>query len=432
MKKKPNILFISSHDSGRLFGCYGSRTVNTPAIDKLAAEGVRCSNIFATSSVSSPSKGSMLTGRYPQSNGLMGQCDEPWNWEMNNGEQHLAQLLKPEGYLTLLFRLQNETSGENWRRLGFDEFRAKELSFRSDAVDPQKAFTAVKVAKELTTFFGERAKRPGVQKPFYVQVGFHESMRPYDYGNTKRDTEKGVEVPQRLQDSEEAKSQMASLQGAINQVDKAVEIIMAGLKRCGMDNDTLVIFTSPNGVEMARDKGTLYDSGVEMPLILRWPAGLPAGTTCDALLSGVDVLPTIIDLIEGDTPFNLEGRSFAKNLLGEDSSPVRSEVYGLFTDSRYVRTGELKLIVNLTQTAQCVPPASVSKPDKAPTPIFELYDLSKDSLETDNRADDPSYASFLKELKGKLAAWMQEVNDPLLKKVYPTDYSKRAMSMLLS
>ena len=136
--QKPNILVISAHGCGRNFGCYGAKTVSTPAIDHLASEGALFKNFFGVSCDSSPNQGSLFTGRYPQSNGLMGQCNEPWNWEMNDSEVHLAQLLKLDGYLPILFRLQDETAHANWKRLGFEEHRAKELNPNMENSDPQR------------------------------------------------------------------------------------------------------------------------------------------------------------------------------------------------------------------------------------------------------------------------------------------------------
>ena len=110
MSQRPNILIITNHDSGRHFGCYGVETVHTPAIDALAADGMRFENYFATVPLCSPSRGAMLTGRYPQSTGLMGLTHAPWHWSLNKGEQHLSHILRDAGYHTALFGLQHEAA----------------------------------------------------------------------------------------------------------------------------------------------------------------------------------------------------------------------------------------------------------------------------------------------------------------------------------
>lgn len=433
LNRKPNLIVITAQDCGRMFGCYGAATVNTPAIDNMAREGVVCSNLYATSSLSSPSRASMFTGRYPQKNGVLGLCDEPWNWVMNDGEIHLAQLLKLDGYSTVLFRHQTETSAELWKSLGFDDFRAKEQSSRrGEKIDSIKAQTAIKVAKEVTAFFGERAYKKIFQSiPFYAQIGFFEAARPHDYGTTKRDISKGADIPRRIVANEESRNQIAALQGSINHVDKAVEIIMAGLKRSAFKDNTLVVFISPSGIEMARDKNTLYDPGVEATMILHWPEMLRPGI-CGSYMSSIDVAPTILDLIESDMPFNLDGLSFADAISGSDMRPLRSEVFGTHVDSRFVRTSEYKLIVNFAPTTyQTVPPVNLEKaPLQIPAPIFELYNLKTDPDEIVNIANDTANAQILRSLKVKLVDWMHKVNDPLFRN--PGEYFKKAVALLLA
>ena len=123
MSQKPNILIITNHDSGRHFGCYGVETVHTPAIDALAADGLRFENYFATVPLCSPSRGAMLTGRYPQSTGLMGLTHAPWHWSLNKGEQHLSHILRDAGYHTALFGLQHEAA--DVQTLGFEALHAQ-------------------------------------------------------------------------------------------------------------------------------------------------------------------------------------------------------------------------------------------------------------------------------------------------------------------
>ena len=107
-----NVLMITCHDLGRHIGCYGVKTVHTDNIDGLAKKGVRFQNYFATDCLCSPSRGSILTGRYPQANGLMGLTHQPWEWSFKKGEKHVAAILGEAGYETTLVGLQHVTSGD--------------------------------------------------------------------------------------------------------------------------------------------------------------------------------------------------------------------------------------------------------------------------------------------------------------------------------
>ena len=152
-----NVLMITCHDLGRHLGCYGIETVNTKNLDRLAADGIRFANYFATDCVCSPSRGSIMTGRYPQSNGLMGLTHQPWGWSLKDGEKHLAAILKDAGYETTLAGLQHVTSGDP-KTLGYENVLAKN----------RKAEETVEAARQ---FLRQTKKN---SRPFFLKVGFFE------------------------------------------------------------------------------------------------------------------------------------------------------------------------------------------------------------------------------------------------------------------
>ena len=201
-----------------------------------------------------------------------------------------------------------------------------------------------------------------------------------------------------------------------------------------MDSSTIVVFTSSCGPDLVRDKGTLYDPGIALPLAIRWPGRIPAGTEVDNLCSSTDFLPTILETIESDAPFEMQGKSVATAMLGGQQSGPNDCVFGIHTDSRYVRTKDFKLIVNLTPTAQYAsPPVDMAHvPEKEPVPPFELYNLKADPDETVNIVTKPEHTQTVKTLRLKLAAWMEKVGDPILRKVCPTDYFKKAIATLMA
>ena len=421
MSRKPNIILITTHDTGRHFGCYGVETVHTPTIDRLAAAGTRFSNYFTVTPICSASRAAMLTGRYPQSNGLMTLIHSPWDWTLNDDECHLAELLREQGYRTNLFHFQHESL--DWQGLGFDAYHAR----RENGHRP----TAPEVAGEVAAFLENQGD---ADQPFYAQIGFFETHTPFDFGGVGPDTENGITIPPYILDDARARDHFALLQGAVRQVDKAVEIIEAGLKNAGMVDDTLFIFTVDHGIEAARDKWYCYDPGIGVALIMRWPDGhIPAGQTYDHLTSNIDFLPTILALIGAPIPDNVEGRSFAEVLLGRAEGPLRMAAYGVFQskEQRYMRTDRYKFIRSFAPHRVPPVPAGVgahlgARVPKAP--VAQLFDLQTDPLETTNLATEPAYTDTFREMSDRLADWMEAVNDPILHGPTPTPYYQEAMA----
>ncbi|HRS94205.1 MAG TPA: sulfatase [Candidatus Latescibacteria bacterium] len=405
MGRHPNILQITTHDSGRHFGCYGHPTLHTPAIDALAAEGVRLTNYFAAVPICSASRATQLTGLYPQTHGLMHLCGYPFRWRIRDDVRHMSQLLKAAGYTTHLFGIQHEVVPDELPRLAFDSIRGQ-------------GFPSAKViAADVADLLRSRGKEPA---PFYAQVGFFQTHTPFDHGGVKPDDERGVEVPPYLADCESSRKAMAAFQGAIRHVDEAVGFIVEALRKSGLQDDTIVVFTTDHGIEMPRAKWFLYDPGVAIGCIVRYPgAGATGGTTCDLLLSNVDYLPTLFDLAGIPVPGGLHGRSFAASLRGECSEPVREAIFALYhkSQSRCVRTSRYSLIRHFDAPIDfaTVPVCFEEVLAKRGIPQVELYDLEADPNQFENVASKPEYADIKVRLDTMLWEWMESVNDPLLK-----------------
>jgi len=415
----PNILVITTHDSGRHFGCYGVPTVQTPAIDRLAAEGVCFDNMFAASPICSPSRGTLLSGQYPLTNGLVGLAGGSWNWSFHDPHVHLSHRLHDAGYETAMFGLQHETTALNG--LGFDHLAGHGCR-RDGAARPARA-----VATEAATFM---AARP-TDQPFYAQVGFHETHTPYGFADCEPDDHLGVWMPPYAKthgwpawatllkrfggDPAFARRHLAELQGSVAEVDRAVDILLAGLERSGLAENTLVLFNTDHGPELPGAKWTLYDPGLRIAFIMRWPAGgITGGRRCDWLLGNVDFLPTLYALIGREPPGDLEGVSFATACRpgGETAPGPRETVYAHWVDGLNiaVRTRSFKLIRNL------VPVDSTGRD----CPPYELYDLEKDPLELIDVAGEPVYADTLAELQARMQAWLADHHDPVAHAELPT------------
>ncbi|CAA9550614.1 MAG: Sulfatase family protein [uncultured Thermomicrobiales bacterium] len=446
--RRPNILLITCHDLGRFLGCYGVSTVRTPQLDALAADGVRFARAFCTAPQCSPSRASLFTGRYPHSNGVLGLTHAQFAWDLHPDERHLGQTLRDAGYTTALLGIHHESLRAEpaavAARCGMDEVvlggRAEEVAGR---------------ALERLGRFAE------AERPFYLQLGFHEPHREPTTGGADReelymgflgdrlapDDALGVTVPPYLRDEPRAREELAELQGAIHYVDGAIGRVLAGLRDLGLVDNTLVLVTTDHGLALPRAKCSLYDPGLEIALILRLPArGWRGGRAIDALVSNVDLFPTLVELAGLPVPPAVQGRSLLALLDGEDGYEPRDAIFGEMTYHDYydprrgVRTARHKLIVNFSaapafmdpsqswrpRTATMVPP----DPALAYHPPVELYDLEADPLEWRNLADDEAHAAPRRALLAQLGSWMRETGDPLLAGAVTSPLHRRVVAAL--
>ena len=429
LKSKANILVITGHDTGRHFGCYGIENVHTPCIDALASGGVLFSNYFAASSVCAPSRGAMMTGRYPQSNGLMempksanvGRSLFPWDWSYNEGEQHVSHLLRDAGYHTALIGFQHEAYHSE--TLGF-------VSKHAEMIPWTVRHPAERVSEAAVAFLKTRIHG---QEPFYAQVGFFESHRPFDFGGVEPDDNAGVYIPPYLAPNEFNVNELAHLQGAVKKLDTAVGEILEALRETGLEENTVVVFTVDHGIEFPRAKKFLYDPGIEVAFMMRWPqGGIVGGQRCDWLLSHVDFLPTLLDLVGVPVPEQVQGVSFSGAFESGEAKPARDAVFGIFhpLGIRCVRTKRYKLIRNFEFRMLLQVPADAERPrnQKAKCPAVQFFDLEKDPNEFENRVEDPEYADAVAALDDCLWSWLEDVDDPILMGPAPTPYYHEAMA----
>jgi len=421
-----NILMITCHDIGQHLGCYGVDTVHTEHIDALAKQGVRFENFFSTSAVCSPGRGSLLTGRYPQSNGLMGLTHKPWNWRLNDGQRHLAAILKEAGYRTTLVGLQHVTSGDP-RGLGYDEVLST----------GRRAEETVQAAKELFR------KASGADAPFFAKVGFVEVHRRAHW---KEDIEKGVFVPGYLKDTPAMREDLAAFQGSIRYFDRCVGEILEAVRCSAVADNTLIVLTSDHGIPYPGAKWTVRDAGIRVPLIMHCPAlGLHGGKVYRQLISNVDVLPALLEMIGVEVPENVQGLSFKGLIDGDCRVPLRKEVFAQFTPdalrdnaSRCVRTDRYMLIRYFREGRTVIYPADVHPQEFAShrqrcarkwgeRPFFQLFDLQNDPHQLADLGGSRKHAELAEDLSARLWRWMEQVGDPLLEGPVRTPYYEKAM-----
>jgi len=417
---RPNVVVITLHDTGRHLGCYGIDTVNSPCLDRLATQSVKLTNYFSTVPICCASRASMMTGRYPQSHGLMDLCFPPFNWRMGDDEPHLCRVLHAAGYHTMLFGLQHEV--HNVRDLPYDDHRAERGSGGRSTCDD--------IADSLCGFFKDEASKQS--KPFFAQVGMFETHSPFDFGGAEADSSKGVFVPPYIVPTESVKGQLAQFQGMIRKADAAIGRIVDALDASGVSDNTILVVTTDHGIEFPRAKWFVHDPGIEIFCLWRWPNGkIAGGRECDALLSNVDFAPTMLDLLGVDISDNVQGRSFASLLDGSSTQPTREDIYAMYekSQSRAVRTERYKLIRNYTVSRTWHHPVDIDQPAKyGVLPPVQLFDLHEDALEFKNLADSADHTAVREELSEKLFTWMESVDDPVLRGPLRTPFFDQAAS----
>ncbi len=433
-QSRPNILLITCHDLGRQLGCYGRRAVRSPALDRLAAEGVLFANAFSVAPQCSPSRSALHTGKYPHANGMMGLAHCGFDWRLNQEEKHMAKLMRDHGYASVLVGVQHMT--DNPLELGYEQ-----ATIGGDAV-----VTAEIAAAELSRLTAD-------SRPFYLEVGFFEPHRPFHFGGAEPDDEQGIGVPGYLPDDGPVREDFAALQGAIRALDAGVGVIMDALRVLELEHNTWVIFTTDHGIAMPWAKCTLYDPGIEVALLMRWPAqGIEGGWCYDGLFSQVDVLPTLVEALGIPDCPKLQGSSHWPQLThSQDSNEVREclavraaifaekTFHTHYEPMRSIRTATQKLIVNLESGSAIDVPLDIQRSQSYTTvlpgtliqrPMLELYVLAEDPMERNNVADLPIYTSVRKSLLRELRHWMEETGDPLLSGPIASPFAKVVLSIL--
>lgn len=419
MTANENVLLVHWHDLGRYLGVYGNPDVHSPCLDALAGEGVLFTRAHATAPLCSPSRGSLFTGRYPHSNGLVGLAHH--GWEYRSGVRTLPALLSESGWHTALFGMQHESSFPS--RLGFDEF------------DVSNSYCEYVVERAV-----EWLRRPPAQ-PFLLTAGFFETHRPYPHDRYEPADPTAVRVPAYLPDTPEVRQDLADFYGSITVADAAVGQLLDTLSDTGLDENTWVVFVTDHGPALPRAKSTLYDAGTGISLIVRPPRSRKAAPRiCDELFSGVDLLPTLLEVLGVEVPAEVEGISQAANLL-ENGEEMRSAVYtsktyhDSFDPIRAIRTKDYSYIENYADRPVLDLPWDIedSAPGRAlagqidgPRPHRELYDLRADPRELNNLltcADSQKMESVAQEFSLRLNEWREETND-----VIPSEFAGTRIS----
>ena len=413
--RPPSIVVLLADDvSWKDFGCYGHPTIRTPNIDALAAGGLRFINAFLTTSSCSPTRISVLTGKYPHATGA-----EDLHMPVPEHQTFVSTLLHRSGYQTgHMLKTHYGPAGD------------AQFGWYGRQVD------------QVPAFLDEVG-----ESPFFLWVGFRDAHRPYeDETIDEPHTNADAVVPPYLADTPETRADLARYYDEIARMDGDIGHIVKELKARDRFDDTLIVFFSDNGMPFPRAKGTLYDSGIGTPLICSWPNRIEAGAIHEGLVSVIDLAPTFLDVAGLSTPANMQGHSLVPVL----DDPKRPGIDAVFSERnwhncdehmRSIRTERYKLIRNAYLDLPYGNPSDVSSspswnalqslkaktalsPSQAqlfqhPRPTIELYDLQVDPIESVNLADRPEFADILNDLSGRLDDWVAATGD------FPPEYRRR-------
>ncbi len=438
---RPNIILFVSDDHGTdALGCYGNDVIQTPNLDRLASEGVRFTNAFCTSASCAASRSVILTGKFGHATGSYGHVHDYHHFSTFDDVKSLPVLLSEEGYLTA--------------RIGKYHL-APESVYKFDKVlraDPRNTVEMAEACEDVLNSKG----------PFFLYFCTDEPHRghpftpdpwdaPNSFGNRAEGYE-GVEtisynpdeviVPDFLPDSKECREELAEYYQSVSRIDQGFGKLMQLLELAGKVENTIIFYISDNGIAFPGAKTTLYEPGMRLPCIIKTPDLPEQGIVSDAMVSWVDLTPTILEMagifFEAK---DFHGLSFI-DVLDQSTSENWDQIFAahnfheltMYYPIRVSRERRFKLIWNIAwrleypfasdlwaaSTWQAVYRNKGETFGKRSVESylfrdeFELYDLEEDPDEIMNLADDPQYADKLEQMKKSLRAFQLKTNDPWL------------------
>ncbi len=411
-----NIIYMHTHDTGRYIQPYGY-AVNTPNLMNLAKEGVLFRQTYNAAPTCSPSRAALLTGMPPHECGMLGLAHR--GFKLNDKSKHLASFLSRNGYETALCGVQHVTMPENERKLGYQEILHIDRSNYINSTERD-----IDTARRAAQYIKRDHK-----KPFFLSFGMHNTHR--EYPDSKGRIDPGyVMPPAPIPDTRDTRKDFADFMLSAETADECVGMVLNAIEESGREDDTVVIFTTDHGIAFPFMKCNLLDTGIGVSLIMRFPGRRYSGRAIDALVSHIDIFPTICDLAGLENPEWLRGTSIMPLLTGE-MEKIRDEVFAettfhaAYQPMRCVRTKDYKYIryyepgemvlSNIDDSPTKQHMLDHEMPVKRRIPGEELFDLNLDPMERINLSHHKYYTNVKEELSQKLDKWMEETKDPLLK-----------------
>ncbi len=436
--EKPNILFLLSDDHSYPFvGCYGDGNVTTPTLDRLAADGMKFHRFFTAAPQCVPSRVALLTGRSPVA-ARMTRFSAP----LPRDEVTFPEMLREQaGYFTGVCGRSYHLDGSGRQPAAVARiFQQHGLRTFADRVDYLRTGPDAEVAAQVAEFLDQKP----AEKPFFLWANFSDPHHPWNAPAEFRPDPASLRLPAHWPDLPGMREQLADYCAEVNRVDRTIAGVLDVLAGRQLLETTLVVFAGDNGAALPHGKGSLYDPGSNVPLIVCWPGAVKAGGESRALLSGEDLGPTLLAAAGLSPHPNMSGVSFLPLLEGKEHTP-RKHVFvergphgsapvsvnmsnGGYDLSRAVRSDRYKFIYNCTpwipyspvdsaggaawpQIKAAAAEGSLASGVQAtyfttPRPVYELYDLDNDPSELNNLSGNPELTAVERELREALAEKM--------------------------
>jgi N-sulfoglucosamine sulfohydrolase len=420
--KRPNVLWLIAEDFGVELGCYGTKEVWTPNLDKLAADGMRFTRAYTTAPVCSPSRSAFMTGMYQTTIGAHNhRSHRDDGYKLPAGVRLLTDWLRDAGYFTANLRQLPPEFGFKGAGKNDWNFTYEGRPWDSDNWDDLKA-----------------------HQPFYAQINFKETHRAFV--SPRRADPNKVVIPPYYPDHSITREDWAKYLDAATELDEKIGRVLRRLEADGLADNTVIVFFGDNGQAHVRGKQFVYESGLHIPLLIRWPKNFPApknfkpGTVSDQLVLSIDLTATTLGVAGATKPPKMEGRV----LFGETAEAPRPYAFGARDRCdetvfrlRTVRDKQYRYIRNFTPDRPFLQPNDYKKrqypvwtllPELAAQgkltaaqsalvapsmPAEELYDLDADPYEINNLVNSakPEYNTALKRLRAALDKWIDETKD---------------------
>lgn len=424
-----NILYINTHDTGRIISPYGY-DVPTPNLKEFAHDATIFTQSYTVSPTCSPSRAALLTGMYPHQNGMLGLSQRGFEMDYS---KHLVNYLKNNNYHTLLCGIQHEAGSYLEHEAG-----AKIIGYQEDITCDNSGYRQ----EDLTIWDQRNAdrlcdwiNRYDGKNPFFVSYGMYATHRRYPDIIDDDINVNLVHPPYPMPNNRETRKDHARYMTSAKSADMCFGKVIQSLKDKGLYEETIIIFTTDHGLANPFSKCTLFDTGIGVSLIMRIPGLGSKGTVVDNLVSNIDIFPTLCDLLNLDKPAHMAGKSFAQSFL-DPEAPTREAVFAevnfhtSYEPIRCVRSKRYKYVryydPSYLRINQSNIDESLSKDFFINNDLDEqmkykeaLYDLYYDVGERSNLIEDPNYDNIRMCLSEKLDQHLKNTDDMILKGAIP-------------